>query len=191
MTSASNRMICFICNKQKLTYPCQGCSNIFCFDHLTQHRTDPNQQLDQIQNDHDQFRQKINDQKVNPTEHGLVRQINRWEKESINKIKQMAKECKQEWINYSNQFFLHLENKLNNFTEQIKAIQRENEVNEIDLNHLRQKFEKLQKELDQPREIFIRQQPTPFINRISLPFSSIEKGHSKSDYFTLSFYFES
>ena len=180
MNAASNRPICSTCNKEKLTYSCQGCSNRFCFDHLAQHRLDLSQQLEHIQNDHDQLRQDINEQKFNPTQHSSIKQIDQWGKDSIDQIKQTAQQCREKWIDYSNAYLLRIEKKLKDLAEHIKEMQREKEVNEIDLNDLKQKFEELRKELDQPRNISIEQEPTSFINKISLQIPSMTKGKKKN-----------
>ena len=54
---------------------CTACKNHFFFDHLSQHRTDIQQEFIQLQNDHDQIRQHINDFKIDPTKHFLIKQI--------------------------------------------------------------------------------------------------------------------
>ena len=158
MSSTLNRTLCVTCNKEKITYSCQGCSKRFCLDDLTKHRISLNQQLEQIQNDHDDLRQNLNNLKLNPLEYFLIEQIDQWEKESIDKIKQTAQQCKDQWIHYSDTFFKDIDKKLHNLAQRIKETQRENEFNEIDLNYLRQKFEKLQKQLDQPTTVSIEQQ---------------------------------
>jgi hypothetical protein len=55
MATTTAKARCFICNKERNTYKCGGCSNDFCFNHLTEHRQSINQQFDEIENDHDQF----------------------------------------------------------------------------------------------------------------------------------------
>ncbi len=55
---------CSICNEETSTFICRGCSKDFCFNHLTEHRQSINKQFDEIENDHDQFRQIITEQKT-------------------------------------------------------------------------------------------------------------------------------
>ena len=64
MASVSDRTICVTCNKEKITYSCQGCLQRFCLDDLPKHRQILSQQLDR-----DQLRQNLNDQKFMSTEH--------------------------------------------------------------------------------------------------------------------------
>ena len=168
MAIATTKTICFVCNKCKITYVCPGCSQQFCLDHLPEHRKNLSQQLEQIQNDHDQLRQELNDRKIDSTSHPLIAQIDQWERNSIEQIQRTAQQCKQNYINYSNTFLLEVENKLNNVAEQIIEIYKENEFSEIDLKHLKQKLDSLQKHLYQSENLSIRQQSTSLINNISL-----------------------
>ena len=161
----------------KVTYLCEGCSEHFCFEHLSQHRTEIAQEFDQLQNDHNQVRQKIDDFKIHPANHPLIKRIDRWEKVSINKIKQEAQRCRTQLIHHSNTFLLGMEKKLNDLAQHIKDIHREDTYNEIDLNDLKQRLDKLAKELNKPTNFSIKQQSTSFINSISLmlPFENGKK----------------
>ena len=172
MATASNKTICIICEKIKVTYICQGCSNHFCFPHLSEHRTNIAREFDELQNDHDQLRQQIIDWKNDFTKHPLIKQIDQWEEDSIKKIQQQAKQCKKEWINYSNTFLLKMEKKLHDLAERIKEIHREDAFNEIDVNHLKRTSENLEKQLNQPANVFIHKKSTSFINKISLVLPS-------------------
>ena len=77
MTTASTRQICVICEKSKITYICEGCSDYFCLDHLAEHRKNLGEKLDQIENDHNELQQAINDQRTNSTTPSSIEQINR------------------------------------------------------------------------------------------------------------------
>ena len=67
MATSIPKIPCSLCNKLKVTYPCPGCSQYFCFDDLQKHRTNIEQEFDQLQNTHDIVRQIIEDLKTNPT----------------------------------------------------------------------------------------------------------------------------
>ena len=170
MTTSTNR-ICSLCEKIKVTYACSGCLKEFCFDHLLQHRTNIQQQFEHLQNDHDQLQQQINDLKIDSTNHSLIKQIDQWEEESIDKIRQQAKLCRVEWSAYLGRFLPTMEQKLNHLARQIKELQRENQFNETDLYDFKQRLTKLEKELNQPTNISIQQLSTAFINKTSLLIS--------------------
>ena len=168
MSIASRKTNCIICNKCKITYICQGCSRDFCLDHLSEHRKNLGQQLEQIQTDHDQLRQNLNDYQIDPMKHLLIKTIDQWERDSINNIQQTAQRCRTEWIDYSNNFLLEMEKKLNQLAQQIQQIHQENEFSEIDLNLLKQKLQILQKELERPGNVVFKQCSTTSLNSISL-----------------------
>ena len=41
----TDKIQCSICNEEKDTYECKGCSATFCFNHLTDHRQELRRQL--------------------------------------------------------------------------------------------------------------------------------------------------
>ncbi|CAF4059823.1 unnamed protein product [Adineta steineri] len=173
MAMASNKTQCFTCNKEKITYPCKGCSKEFCLTHLTEHQQNLNEELNHIINDYDQFKQTINEQKQNPQDHLLIEQINRWETSSIELIRQKAQECRKSLIKYSQRFIKDIEIKFNYLSEQIKHIHSENEFNEIDLNYLTNQLIEITDELNNPTDISIKEGSQSFINEISVISSNI------------------
>ena len=172
MATSTSESTCFSCHKTREIYICKACSKQFCFDCLSKHRTNIQEQFDHLQNDHDQIRQQINELKTDPMKHSLIKQIEQWEIDSINKIKQHAQLYKTQFIRYSNSFLPKIEEKLIVLAQQMKNIHQEQAFNEVDLSHLKQKLQLLHEELNQPTNVSIKQQSTPFIDKISvrLPF---------------------
>ena len=72
-----------VTKKKNITYLCDGCSQRFCRKDLDEHENNLGEQLEQIGNNHDQLRQNLDQQKTNPTKHPFIKQINQWEKDSI------------------------------------------------------------------------------------------------------------
>ena len=170
MATAKSKAQCFICNKEKTTYICRGCSKDFCFDHLIEHRQILGKQLDEIECDRDQFQQLIFEQKQNPHNCALIGQINQWEQNSILKIQQTAEECREMLMKHTDKHISGIEKKFKQFTEQLKDIRQENELNEIDLNHLKSKLIQLTQEFIKRPNISIEQDSSSsaFINKISV-----------------------
>jgi hypothetical protein len=168
---ATAATLCSICQEETGTFICTGCSKSFCFEHLTEHRQLLNEQFHPIQDEFNQFRQIIIDIKNTHQNHPLVEEINQWEINSINQIKQKAKECRQRLINYTNQIIDQIEMKLNETNQQfISNNKKKNDFNEIHLNQLKDKLEILKEELNQPKDISIIQQSNSFIQEISIQF---------------------
>ncbi|CAF1134327.1 unnamed protein product [Adineta steineri] len=178
MAMANNKTQCFKCNKEKITYPCEGCSQRFCFTDLTEHKQILNEELNHIINNYDEFKQRINEQKQNPQNHLLIKQINQWERSSIGKIQQKAQECRKLVIESSQVFINEIEIKFNYLSEQIKQIHKENEFNEINLSYLTNQLKTITEELNDPTKISIEQNSQSFINEISI-ISSIKQKWGK------------
>ncbi|CAF1357735.1 unnamed protein product [Adineta steineri] len=164
----NNKTQCFTCNKDKITYLCGGCLRNFCLMDLTKHRQILKEELHLIINDYDQFKEIFSEQKPNSHDLSLIDQINQWETDSIDKIKQEAQDCRNIIIGYSQTFLNDIEMKFNDLSEQMKQIDEENEFNEINLNYLRIQLRKTTEELNNPSTISIEEDSQPFINEISI-----------------------
>ncbi|CAF0800608.1 unnamed protein product [Adineta steineri] len=173
MEIANNKTQCFKCNKKKITFTCEGCSEKFCLLDLTEHQQILNEELHHIINNYDQFKQKFNEQKPNPYDLSLIDQINQWETNSIEKIQKKAKDCREIVIKSLQTFLNDIEMKFNDLNEQIKQMQKENEFNEINLNYLKNQLLKMNQELNNPSNMSIEQDSQSFINEISI--ISLEK----------------
>ncbi|CAF4242021.1 unnamed protein product, partial [Adineta steineri] len=165
---ANNTTRCSTCNKNKITYPCEGCSQKFCLMDLTEHRQILNNELHHIANDYNQFKQTINEQKQN---HSLIDQINQWEIKSIENIQRKAQEYREILIISPQICINSIKMKFNDLRKQIKKLQKENEFNEMNLNYLRNELIKITKELNNPLNMSIQQNSQPFINDISIILS--------------------
>ncbi|CAF1167266.1 unnamed protein product [Adineta steineri] len=173
MAMKTNKTQCVICNKDKITYLCEGCLKNFCLMDLTKHRQILNEELHHIINDYDQFKQKFSEQKPSPHDLSLIDQINQWEINSIQKIKQRAKNCREIVTELLQTCINDIEMKFNDLNEQLKQFHSENEFNEINLNYLRNELIKIRQELNNPSTTSIQQDSRPFINEISI--ISLEK----------------
>jgi superoxide dismutase len=125
---------CSICNQETCTFICTGCSTAFCFHHLIEHRQTLQTKLNEIQNDFNQFKETIIQQINHPEKRLAIEKIDQWEINSIDKIKQTAKEYRQILINYTNTILKQIENKLNDPNEQTITIQGKFQFNEIHFN---------------------------------------------------------
>jgi hypothetical protein len=177
MAMATAKTRCSICSDEANIYFCRVCSKDFCFDHLLEH-----EQLDEIQNGYKQFRQILIDQKNDPKNRSLIKQINKWEENSIKIIKKTADKCRQILIKYTNKLIIKIENKLNETIESFEIINKkikEYEFTETYLDELKTGLKKLQEELDKPANVSIEQESTSFINKIfvNLPLS---KGNNQN-----------
>ncbi|CAF0777826.1 unnamed protein product [Adineta steineri] len=108
----------------------------------------------------EEFKQRINEQN-----HSLMKQINQWERNSIEIIQQKAQKCREILIKSSETLIYDMEKKLNGLSEQIKQIHRENE---IDLNYLKNQLANIVEELNNPPNISPQQNSQPIIDETSI-----------------------
>ncbi|CAF1411008.1 unnamed protein product [Adineta ricciae] len=175
----TNEAQCFLCKKHTSTYSCRGCSNEFCFDDLMKHRQDLTEEFNTIINNYDQFRENLQERKENPQNSSLFIQIDQWEKNSIEIIRQTAEQCRQTFLKENEEFLIDIEEKFNKLIRESKEIQEENEMNEINLEDLEEKLTKISKEFNDSSEIFIEEDSQTFIKRISVKSTrkpKLEKG---------------
>lgn len=153
----------------------------FCFDHLSQHRTDFSREFDQRQNEHKKLQQELADQILEFRIHPALQRIDQWRKESIEKIEQVAQYYRHRWIKCSKWFHLTIEKKLIDLAHEMDEINHGNEFNETDLKELKVKFKKLQKELHENINVSVEERPTSFIHQISLIISTTKGKHEKTN----------
>lgn len=169
MATSTSSIHCLNCDEKEDIYQCKGCLNSYCLNCLVKHRDKINENLNELQNNYNLFKQNINDQKNS----SLIQQINKWEQESVEKIKQIANKCREKIINP----IINIENKLNDLSEQTKQIKKENKINESLLYEINQKLINLKKQINKQSNISIRQQQqsNSFINQIFI-FKQFSKG---------------
>jgi hypothetical protein len=168
MSTASNRARCVKCEKEKATLKCSGCSEDFCYSHITDHRQELNQQLDEIEVNRDLFRQTFTEQKTNPKNHSLIKQINKWEEDSIEKIQKTAEHCRQLVIQHLTEHTNQIEINLAKLTDELKQTRQDNDFDEIDLRNFIQKLEQLTEDLANPSNVSIRNDYLSLVNKISV-----------------------
>ncbi|CAF4244609.1 unnamed protein product [Rotaria sp. Silwood2] len=94
--SVSLKPPCTACgNKNAGIFRCEGCLQVFCRKHLNEHRDFLSYQLDEIAQEHDILQQTIVENEDKQINHlPILKQIDQWEKVSIEKIQQTAEEAR-------------------------------------------------------------------------------------------------
>jgi hypothetical protein len=97
-SSSSSKAPCATCgNKAAGIFRCEGCLRVFCRKHLNEHRDLLSHQLDEIFIEHDTLQQTIVENKGKQNnQHPILKQIDKWEEDSIVKIQQVAEEARQQ-----------------------------------------------------------------------------------------------
>ncbi|CAF1071870.1 unnamed protein product [Rotaria sordida] len=180
---------CIKCGKSGGVLFCNGCQQTLCFKHVNEHRDELEKQLEDLINQENQFE---NDLTKKDDSHYLFNDIDKWKKETIEQIKQIAKQAKQdlrELINQSNEKLLK---RCEEVKENVRLLKESEDLSEIQLNKLSNELNNLKKEINSfqliksSNSIFLKieKQETNDIshiksspNEIVLP--CIEESHSK------------
>ena len=135
MATAVGKNRCVTCGKEKAVMKCGGCSQDFCFNHMTNHRQELNEQLDAVEVNRDLFRQSLTEQTTDPQKHPLIQQINDWERQSIKIIQQTAEEARQSLVEHNIEYARQVEIALNKLTAELRQSREENDFYETNLRH--------------------------------------------------------
>jgi hypothetical protein len=171
MATASGKARCITCGKERAVMKCGGCSQDFCFNHMTDHRQELSKQLDEIEVTRDLFRQMLTEQTSKPQMHALMQEIDQWEYDSMNKIRQAAEETRQLLVKYTAGYFNEIEVKLNQLTHQLRESRHENDFIETDLQKWDQQLKQLKDDLSKPSTITVRHDSTPLVTKIHVNVS--------------------
>ena len=172
MSIATIRTHCVKCEKQRAIAKCVGCSQDFCYIHFTDHYQELSKQFDEIEFNRDLFRQTLTEETNDLKEHSLIKQINKWEEDSIINIQQIARESRELLLEHATKHINQIEVNFAKLTDQLRQFRRENDFNEIDLNQFNKTLNQLEKELDKQPNISIERVFGSFVNKISVIESS-------------------
>jgi hypothetical protein len=189
-SSSSSKALCATCgNKSIGVFKCEGCSQTFCRKHSNEHRDFLIHQLDEIVLEHDTLQQTITEYKEEASDsHRLIDQINEWERDSIVKIQQTAKEGRQhveKLLNDQNgnlskinifmlfSLCMHLEtisSNLHDLAERLRTAREDDDFVESDLRQWTVKLQKLKDDMTNiHRTITVCEDPsTILVNKLNI-----------------------
>ncbi|CAF3317368.1 unnamed protein product [Rotaria socialis] len=170
-----NRSLCSMCGKVPSLSFCVGCERVFCTEHVEQHRLDLSSLLDRTILEHDQCKQKIIQYTEESKSHPLMKQIDEWEKQSIEKIQQVAVDARKQVLRTFGLFASDAITIMKTLTEELTKAQDNDNFFEKDLRQWMDRLTKVKKELDKPPTISIRKggSDVPFISKIIINVSDI------------------
>ena len=157
MSSArTHRSLCSVCGKTPSLSFCTGCEKVFCSDHAGEHRDDLGKLLEQIINEHNRCQETLVQYTEESTNHPLVKQINDWEVQSVEKIRQVAGEARKQVMHVFMQFATNTMATIKTLTDTLKKAQSEESFLEKDLRQAMDKLTLIKKQLEKPPTIHIR-----------------------------------
>ena len=148
--------LCLTCNKNVAFFTCCTCGRDFCEDHINEHHQTPMKQFDDFLSDHAQFEQMLHDYLREPRQHPLLQQIDKWERQSIRQIQQVADENRKKLLTLLPDHLTNIENSRKILSDQLEAIRHDEKSLESFLHDSKDKLNKLKTNLLNPSTIRLR-----------------------------------
>jgi archaellum component FlaC len=166
MATGSNvKKSCCKCSKGGGTLTCDGCHQSFCFKHVTEHRQELSQHMDDIGQQHDVLRRDLGQQNINQT---LLTEIDRWEKESIEKIQSTAERVRADLKRLNEESTNRLSDMMDKLSEELRLNRESDEYIEDDLDRWMKQLDEFRKALENPAEIELSEDTSAFLHLIKI-----------------------
>ena len=91
------------------------------------------------------FDKHLTEQIMITQKHPLIQQIDKWEHDSIEKIRQTAEEARQLLLQHTTEHIQQLKIKLNKLTDQLRESRQENDFFETDLRSIARRTDSIDK----------------------------------------------
>ena len=173
MAFTSTRKVCSSTSncKQTAATNCEGCSQPFCTKHFIEHRLGLGEEINVIISEQNELQETFNQQPTEPDSHPFVKRIDEWEKESIAKIQQKAKDLRLELIRLTTIHNGELSKKLRYLSEQLNENRKNDNFIEIDLQQWKTTLKDLKAMLNSSSMFsFEKHDDSPLLQNISLVF---------------------
>ncbi|CAF2897589.1 unnamed protein product [Rotaria sp. Silwood2] len=169
-SSAVKKLPCITCGKAAGVFTCRGCLKDFCTRHATEHRHMLDQQMEEVTLCHDQLRQNFDEQTKEPRQHSLIQQIDEWEQNSIEKIRQVAENARKQLLNAISKHSIKMTEVLGDLTQKLTKARDDDDFVETDLKEWIDKLNKIKNDWTAPQTISIQQDVSEvsFIRKITI-----------------------
>ena len=174
MATAAGKTRCAICEKEKAILKCGGCGEDFCYNHFGNHRQQLSTRLEDIELNRDIFRQALSECIGEMEKHPLMQQIDQWERDSVEKIRQTAKETRDILHRHMSANVNRIEVMLNNLTDQLRQSREDNNFFETDLHRWMEQLSKFNEELEKPSGISFHQDTKALVTKLRIEIKTGE-----------------
>lgn len=169
--ASSSTMNCIRCVKSMGTFTCRGCDEHFCLNHANEHRQMLSKQMDEdIIPLHDNFQENLLELMNNCKDHLLMKDIDRWEMNSIELIRERASQLRKDLIVLLQKPIHQMKTQFEDLTQQLRRARQEDQFFENDLKRWVNELHHLSNQLKTPSEISFKSSNnnSPLISNISI-----------------------
>ncbi|CAM4806764.1 unnamed protein product [Rotaria magnacalcarata] len=129
-TAISGKRPCSKCDKGSSIFTCHGCQQSFCRKHAEEHRQELTNQVETLGQEHDILQRDIDN---DTTHHPLLSRIDTWERESIDKIQQVANQARHDLNKFIDQTKQALKMTTNRLKSELQTSREAEDYTELDL----------------------------------------------------------
>ena len=171
MSSHPVRRICEAGNncEQRAVTSCDGCAKRFCMQHFTEHRALLDNELNELIKDHDLIKNSFEEQQKHGDAYELLKQVQKWEIDSIDRIKKKAHELRVELTRFGETYTSDVKHKFEHLSKEFIKWKEESDCAENDLIRWRQEMNYLKVNFSTPISISMEEyQDDPLIMNPSI-----------------------
>ncbi len=150
--STTSKKQCVTCNKSGGILMCYGCQQTFCGKHVSEHRQQLGGQLDHIMQEHDILRQDLEGESL-LKENPLIKEIDLWEKDSIEKIQAAAENARKSIQELIEKFKERVSKACGDITKNLRSAREADDFSENDLSVRKKHLEELRLEITSPSSV--------------------------------------
>jgi hypothetical protein len=140
---------CVTCRKEITVLKCEGCWRTICNSTLIV-----------------QCQETLPQQKAKTQQHSLIQQVDDWECNAMNQIRQTAEEARRLILKHTTDRICQIEAKLTKLTEQLRECHLENNFIAKNVSQWQEELVHLTKQLTAPSSITVQQVSSPLVSKI-------------------------
>ncbi|CAF1028787.1 unnamed protein product [Didymodactylos carnosus] len=165
--STASRVQCIKCTKNASITTCHGCLAELCRRCFNDHRQDLSKELDHVVYEHDMVKQQFETPNKNDS-HRLLKQIDELEKDSTDKINQLAERCRIDVVKLLDKNKDQLIDRFRKISNSIRKGRDDEDYVERDLSKWMAGLKELKDELIKPSNFRVEEdkQQSPWIQKI-------------------------
>ncbi|CAF1020288.1 unnamed protein product [Didymodactylos carnosus] len=169
------------CDKRIGIFACEGCQQKFCRKHTNEHREELAQRLDTIVFEHDLIQQQLQNTSDSTTKHPpLFTQIDKWETESVNKIKQASSDARNQLQQLLNEHTHETMKAFRRITDDLKSRRTTEDYVETDLDQWTKELNKIKDEIIRPKNIDVSEDSSASVKLIRVMSRQAQIGYYPS-----------
>ncbi|CAF1034058.1 unnamed protein product [Didymodactylos carnosus] len=181
--AAASKAKCAKCEKNSGILTCDGCLERLCRRCFNNHRQDLSKQLDNVVYEHDMLKQQLETPNENDS-HRLLKQIDRWKKDSIGKINQLADQCRTDVLKLLHKTKDRLIDRFLKITNGVRKGRDDEDYDERDLSKWMDNLKELKNELIEPSNFRVEEdkQQSSWIQKIRVHDDFRDQAKAKDGY---------